>query len=598
MQGRSLRLGRLWPVLLILNACGSDQGPDVVADVTVTPASTSLVVGDSVQLTATARSSDGRVLSLANRTTTWTTTNPEVATVSGSGMVLALSLGRVVIRATIEDHGGEADVTVTETVPPPGGIRIVSGDGQQTTVTDTMPDPLVVQVLDQNDAPRPGVVATFLTASDTADLTANFVTTDANGLASTVVVLKTKAGPFTVSVTAAGQSGSAEFNLRALADVAVSSSLVGGDGQNGFVSRPLPAPLVVELTDQYANQASGRDVEWVVTGGGGAPSSAITSTDDSGRASVTWTMGVTPGPNTIEAHVAGLPAISFSALAVPPGPGRITFTRGEGPPGSLLMRMNPDSSGLAPLPGSVPGDFGADWSHDGSRLVFANFAANSSRISGFNDFADIVVMNADGTGHTRLTDHFGSVTGPVWSPNGTKIAFASDQTGQSEVYVMNTDGSNIVQLTNTGGLAPSWSPDGTRIAVGVTIVPSTNQTAFVINASDGGNRVSLVPGADPAWSPDGSLIALARCTDPGICDPDDPILALIHPDGTGLTPLPTPHGVYQPAWAPDGSKLGARYLPTRDAGSGGGSFIITVNPDGTGAIVLSGPADHLPSWGP
>lgn len=70
------------------------------------------------------------------------------------------------------------------------------------------------------------------------------------------------------------------------------------------------------------------------------------------------------------------------------------------------------------------------------------------------------------------------------------------------------------------------------------------------------------------------------------------------PDGTALTPLPTPHGVYQPAWAPDGSKLAGRYLPTRDAGSGGGSFIITVNPDGTGAIVMSGPADHSPAWGP
>jgi Tol biopolymer transport system component len=125
---------------------------------------------------------------------------------------------------------------------------------------------------------------------------------------------------------------------------------------------------------------------------------------------------------------------------------------------------------------------------------------------------------------------------------------------------MNADGSNIVQLTTTGGRAPSWSPDGTRIAVGVTIVPSTTQTAFVINAADGGNPVSLVPGADPAWSPDGSLIALAFCTDRFVCDPDDPVLAVIHPDGTGLTPLPTLNGSYQPAWSPDGSKLAGRLL--------------------------------------
>jgi WD40 repeat protein len=581
-------------LLLAATACDSNEGPDEVADVSLVPASTTLVIGDSVQLTPTARASDGRVLSLDNRTTEWTTTNPDVATVSGSGMVTALSVGTVVIHATIEGHDGEADIAVTETpVPPPAGLRIISGDGQQATVTDTMPSPLVVQLVDQNGAARPGVVVTFLAATDTADLTSNFVTTDADGFASTVVVLKTNAGPFTVSVTVAGESGVATIALRALADAPVLAFVEDGDQQIGFAGQALPDPVVVELDDQFGNRVPGVSVQWVVTAGGGAPASPTTVSDDSGRASVSWMMGAAPGADTLEARVGGLAPARFSALAITTGSGRITFTRGEGPPGSLLMHMNSDGTGVATLPGSVPGDFDSDWSHDGSRIVFANFAANPSRISGFNSFADIMVMNANGTGRTRLTDHFGSVSGPVWSPDGSKIAFASDESGQSEVYVMNAEGSNIVQLSHSGGYAPSWSPNGARIAVGVRVTGSfSDPPASVIDADDGGNVVPLIPGEDPAWSPDGSRIALAVCG--SSCDLDDYKISLVHPDGTGVTTEQTLTGLHEPVWSRDGSRLAARLVTLGERAS----QIWTLNPDGSGYNQLTGPADHLPSWGP
>jgi len=106
-------------------------------------------------------------------------------------------------------------------------------------------------------------------------------------------------------------------------------------------------------------------------------------------------------------------------------------------------------------------DHAPAWSPDGGRIAFTRTAENST--------PSIWIMNADGTGPTRLTD-FASI-GPVWSPDGSKIAFSGFGTNtrgaSGEVYVMNRDGSGVVQLT-TGDLglrAGGWSADGRYIAL-------------------------------------------------------------------------------------------------------------------------------------
>jgi TolB protein len=84
------------------------------------------------------------------------------------------------------------------------------------------------------------------------------------------------------------------------------------------------------------------------------------------------------------------------------------------------------------------------------------------------DTAEIYVMNADGSdGQTRLTDNTVADFDPSWSPDGEKIAFASGSGDvDPEIYVMNADGSGVIQLTNNNGYdaSPSWSPDGEKIA--------------------------------------------------------------------------------------------------------------------------------------
>ena len=73
-------------------------------------------------------------------------------------------------------------------------------------------------------------------------------------------------------------------------------------------------------------------------------------------------------------------------------------------------------------------------------------------------------MDADGGNPINLTNDPRSDADPAWSPDGTKIAFASNRDGDGEIYVMDADGGNPTNLTNNSGddIAPAWSPDGSQ----------------------------------------------------------------------------------------------------------------------------------------
>ena len=72
-------------------------------------------------------------------------------------------------------------------------------------------------------------------------------------------------------------------------------------------------------------------------------------------------------------------------------------------------------------------------------------------------------MNVDGSKQTNLTNHPASDKCFSWSPDGNKIAFSSDRDGNEGIYVMNADGSEQVWITNNHAMCPSWSPDGKSI---------------------------------------------------------------------------------------------------------------------------------------
>jgi TolB protein len=249
--------------------------------------------------------------------------------------------------------------------------------------------------------------------------------------------------------------------------------------------------------------------------------------------------------------------VPASQAAYPGRNGKIAFASEIVPTSQsrYLFTINPDGTGVKPLLPERATD--PAWSPDGTRVAFTT------------DNREVAVVNADGSGRTTLTSRVdGTAEDPSWSPDGRKIAFTRFLPGEGffgafEIHTMNADGTDARRLTNS------------------------RQDGRGLHATE------------PAWSPDGSRIAFTRTnTVPGGLIDDE--IYVMSADGTGLVNLSNnPAGNFSlpndlsPAWSPDGTQI---VFSSRREGTFGAHVM---NADGSGLHrVVTAPQASHPAWSP
>ena len=172
------------------------------------------------------------------------------------------------------------------------------------------------------------------------------------------------------------------------------------------------------------------------------------------------------------------------------------------------------------------------------------------------------------------------VESPIWSPDGKRIAFAVNFTGQGtdwNVYLTNIDGSGLRQITRTGAWDATWSPDGTAIAF-VSTVAGKRQISSMSLAASASHQLTTgdVESFHPAWSPKGAKLAFTCRSGPSsrIC--------IMNADGSDVHPVSgTNQQCRWPSWGPDGKRL-AYYCQgdvwTADLETGERAKLFTIGP--------------------
>ena len=270
-------------------------------------------------------------------------------------------------------------------------------------------------------------------------------------------------------------------------------------------------------------------------------------------------------------------ALLLSLAAATPTPTATplhTPTQSPTPGPTAAVQIEPTSAQSTPAPKAAAGP---------SKVAF---------VSDRDGDNEIYLMDPDGTNQVQLTYNSALDDWPAWSPDGTKIAFQSLRDGNQEIYVMDADGSNQTRLTDNPKLdiEPAWSPNGTRIAF-VSKSGAGSDEIYVMNA-DGSNPTRLTDNTDgdrtPAWSPDGTKIAFSS-------RPADRFQEIYVMNADGSNPNRLTDNFARdlgPVWSPDGSKIAF----TSDRL--GGLHMWVMNVDGTNPTrVTSGRGHHGgPTW--
>lgn len=213
-----------------------------------------------------------------------------------------------------------------------------------------------------------------------------------------------------------------------------------------------------------------------------------------------------------------------------------------------VYEMDLQSSNVKALTTNLPGVAAPEISPDGTQIVFTHVGADA------NLTTSIWLMQRDGSNpHELRAEPNVDLLDPSWSPDGTQIVYARTAGGETQLYVMNADGTDAHFITNMEGLRgrTDWSPDGTTIG---TYAGTVWHRELYFMAPDGSNlrQIGKTGGNSlaPAFSPDSQWVVftgyLDRYRDLQGCE-----LYIMRRDGSDLRRLTdNDYCDYQPRWGP------------------------------------------------
>lgn len=208
-------------------------------------------------------------------------------------------------------------------------------------------------------------------------------------------------------------------------------------------------------------------------------------------------------------------------------------------------------------------DFDPDVDAAGKQVVFASTRHSAK--------PNLYLQATQGRAVTQLTNDPGSEIQPRFSPDGKKVAFASDRAGQWDVYVLDLGSRTTAQLTHNEDheLAPSWSPDGAWLAYCRLSAATGAWEMWLLSVVEGTERC-IGPGLLPRFSPDGSQIAFQRSRErDGMLfsiwtvklvngEPGWPTEVAAAPDAALICP----------SWSPDGQRIAYCRVPAQGLAGG------------------------------
>ncbi len=199
----------------------------------------------------------------------------------------------------------------------------------------------------------------------------------------------------------------------------------------------------------------------------------------------------------------------------------------------------------------VGGDFDADVDAPAERIVFAS-TRHSER-------PNLYLKSTTGRAVTQLTADPASDVQPVFSPDGSRIAFVSDRAGSWDIWILEIEAGRPVQVTRDEGheVHPAWAPDGERLVFSRITERGRSWELWVMDLRGPAKRRFIGQGLFPQWSPVAETIAFQRARERGSRWFSIWTIELV--DGephrpTEIVSAPN-HALIAPTWSPDGKRL-------------------------------------------